>query len=63
MSQPTINSKYALSLINVVFGVVIAIPLLELPVIILQLIQEPSYQDVTRILLLVSSLLFCCFIG
>ena len=61
MNQSMINSKYALTLIDVIFGVVIAIPLLTLPEIILAFIHAPSNQVATQILLLVSSLLFCSF--
>ncbi|KJS82114.1 MAG: hypothetical protein JM58_15405 [Peptococcaceae bacterium BICA1-8] len=61
MNQTTINSKYALALIDTVFGVVIAIPLLSVPKIILSFIHAPSNQVATQILLLMSSLLFCSF--
>lgn len=60
MNPITINTKYAFVLIDVVFGVIIAIPLISLPENILRVISEPlDPVEIQILLLLISSLLFC----
>jgi hypothetical protein len=53
--------EHAETLLDVVFGVVIALPLVDLPAKTLGTLQRPSLDAVCTLILIVSSLCFCTF--
>lgn len=61
MSKLVFKSQHTLPLIDVILGVIIAIPLLEIPTDILSLAKDFSLEGITTIFLRISSLVFCFF--
>ena len=61
MRKYVFNTKHTFSLVDIVFGVIIAMPLFKVPNEILIVCNEFNYEGVTTILLQISSLLFCSF--
>lgn len=57
----TLNLNHTEALLDVVFGVIVAIPLIKLPMHIHKLLVDLSYNSIVNVLLLLSALVFSAF--